>query len=102
MSAIATVLVAMGHQVSGSDLKDSAGLERLRAQGVRVTVGHDASNVGDADLVAISTAIPERNPEVLAARERGVPVVRRAEILAAIASTRRCLAVSGTHGKTTT
>ena len=102
MSAIATVLAAMGHTVSGSDLKDSAGLERLRAQGVRVAVGHDEHNVGDAELVAISTAIPDRNPEVVAARERGIPVVRRAQILAAIASTRRCLAVSGTHGKTTT
>ncbi|MEY2590368.1 MAG: UDP-N-acetylmuramate--alanine ligase [Acidimicrobiaceae bacterium] len=102
MSAIATVLAAMGHTLSGSDLKDSAGLERLRAQGVRVAVGHSASNVGDAELVAISTAIPERNPEVVAARDRGIPVVRRAEILAAIAATRRCVAVSGTHGKTTT
>jgi UDP-N-acetylmuramate--alanine ligase len=69
---------------------------------VHVTVGHDGANVGDVDLVAISTAIPARNPEVVAAGERGIPVVRRAEILAAIASTRRCLAVSGTHGKTTT
>jgi UDP-N-acetylmuramate--alanine ligase len=102
MSAIATVLVAMGHQVSGSDLKDSSGLRRLKDAGVRVHVGHRAANVGDADLVAVSTAIPERNPEVVAAEERGVPVVRRAEILAAIASTRRCVAVSGTHGKTTT
>ncbi|MEY2421656.1 MAG: UDP-N-acetylmuramate--alanine ligase [Acidimicrobiaceae bacterium] len=102
MSAIATVLVAMGHHVSGSDLKDSAGLRRLETAGVRVHVGHDAGHVGDADLVAVSTAIPERNPEVVAAKERDVPVVRRAEILAAIASTRRCVAVSGTHGKTTT
>ena len=102
MSAIATVLAAMGHAVSGSDLKDSGGLERLRAQGVRVAVGHAGANIGDADLVAVSTAIPAQNPEVVAAHERGIPVVRRAEILAAIASTRRCLAVSGTHGKTTT
>ena len=102
MSAIATVLAAMGHEVSGSDLKDSAGLRRLEASGVRVHVGHQAAHVGDADLVAVSTAIPERNPEVVAAKERGVPVARRAEILAAVASTRRCVAVSGTHGKTTT
>ncbi|MEY2458389.1 MAG: UDP-N-acetylmuramate--alanine ligase [Acidimicrobiaceae bacterium] len=102
MSAIATVLSAMGHDVTGSDLKDSAGLRRLESSGVRVHVGHHADHVGDADLVAVSTAIPERNPEVVAAQERGVPVVRRAEILAAIASTRRCIAVSGTHGKTTT
>jgi len=102
MSAIATVLVAMGHHVSGSDLKDSAGLRRLETAGVRVHVGHAAGNVAGAELVAVSTAIPDRNPEVTAANEQGVPVVRRAEILAAIASTRRCVAVSGTHGKTTT
>ena len=102
MSAIATVLAAMGHHVSGSDLKDSAGLRRLEAAGVRVHVGHDAAHVEGADLVAVSTAIPEHNPEVVAAKERGIPVVRRAEILAAIAATRRCIAVSGTHGKTTT
>jgi UDP-N-acetylmuramate--alanine ligase len=102
MSAIATVLAAMGHDVSGSDLKDSTGLRNLEAAGVRVHVGHDGALVQDKDLVAVSTAIPDRNPEVVAAKERGVPVVRRAEILAAIASTRRCVAVSGTHGKTTT
>ncbi|MEY2446616.1 MAG: UDP-N-acetylmuramate--alanine ligase, partial [Acidimicrobiaceae bacterium] len=102
MSAIASVLVAMGHDVSGSDLKDSPGLRRLESAGVRVHVGHHADHVGGADLVAVSTAIPERNPEVVEANARGVRVVRRAEILAAIASTRRCVAVSGTHGKTTT
>ncbi len=102
MSAIASVLAAMGHTVSGSDLKDSGSLTRLRASGIDVHVGHDASLVDAADLVAVSTAIPSRNPEVVAANERGVPVARRAEILGAIASTRRCIAVSGTHGKTTT
>ncbi len=102
MSAIATVLAAMGHRVSGSDLKDSPGLDRLRAQGVDVWVGHAASHLGAVDAVAISTAIPERNPEVAAARERGIPVLRRAEVLAAICATRRTVAVAGTHGKTTT
>ncbi|MFN8039268.1 MAG: UDP-N-acetylmuramate--L-alanine ligase [Acidimicrobiales bacterium] len=103
MSAIATVLAAMGHRVSGSDLKESAGLDRLRAAGVAVTVGHDAANLGPAvDLVAISTAVPPTNPEVQAARARGVAVLRRAEILAAIAATRATVAVAGTHGKTTT
>jgi UDP-N-acetylmuramate--alanine ligase len=103
MSAIGTVLAAMGHRVSGSDLKESAGLERLRALGVTVSVGHDAANLpDDVDAVTISTAIPHRNPEVVAARERGVPVLRRAEALAAIAATRRGIAVAGTHGKTTT
>lgn len=102
MSAIASVLVAMGHRVSGSDLKASGGLDRLAALGVEVHVGHDAANVGDAELVAVSTAIPEHNVEVQAAHERGIPVLRRAEILRAIAALRRTVAVAGTHGKTTT
>ncbi len=103
MSAIATVLAGMGHHVSGSDLKESAALERLRALGVTVVVGHDASHVGDdVDAVTTSTAIPADNPEVVAARERGIPVLRRAEALAAIAGMRRAIAVAGTHGKTTT
>jgi UDP-N-acetylmuramate--alanine ligase len=102
MSAIATVLAAMGHTVSGSDLKDSTGLNRLRAQGVVVAIGHDAANVGAADALAISTAVPEHNPEVVEARRRGIPVLRRAEILSAICAVRRTVAVAGTHGKTTT
>lgn len=102
MSAIATVLVAMGHRVSGSDLKASAGLERLIALGVQVNIGHEAPNVADADLLAISTAIPARNPEVVAAKAAGLPVLRRADILASIAAQRRTVAVAGTHGKTTT
>jgi UDP-N-acetylmuramate--alanine ligase len=102
MSAIASILVAMGHRVSGSDIRGSAALERLRSEGVEVFVGHDAGQVGDVDLVAISTAITERNPELAAARERGIRVASRAEVLAAICTTRRTAAVSGTHGKTTT
>ena len=102
MSAIALVLARMGHQVSGSDLKESALLRQLEARGVDVHVGHRAEHVDAADLVAVSTAIAPTNPEVTAAREKGIAVVRRAEILAAIAATRRTLAVSGTHGKTTT
>ena len=73
MSAIATVLAAMGHQVTGSDLKDSAALERPRAVGVGVHVGHDAANLGDVDAVTISTAVPAANPEVVAARAAGDP-----------------------------
>jgi UDP-N-acetylmuramate--alanine ligase len=102
MSAIASVLVAMGHDVQGSDLKDSPGLERLRALGVGVRVGHAATNLDHPDVVAVSTAIPASNPEVSEARRRGVPVLRRADALAAIARTRRTIAVAGTHGKTTT
>jgi UDP-N-acetylmuramate--alanine ligase len=102
MSAIASVLVAMGHTVSGSDQSESAVLDRLRAHGVEVHVGHDAAHVGEVEALAISTAVDARNPEVEAAVARGIPVLRRAEILAAIAGTRRTIAVSGTHGKTTT
>ena len=103
MSAIATVLAAMGHRVTGSDLKASAGLERLAVAGVEVAVGHDAANLGpDIAVVTRSTAVAEGNPEVVAARERGLPVLSRAEVLAAICGTRRTVAVAGTHGKTTT
>jgi UDP-N-acetylmuramate--alanine ligase len=102
MSAIASVLLAMGHEVTGSDLKESAGVERLRAQGAVVHVGHAASQVGDVDAVTVSTAVRADNVEVRAARERDIPVLSRAELLAALAATRRTVAVSGTHGKTTT
>lgn len=102
MRAIASVLAHLGHTVSGSDLKPSPGLDRLRAQGVEVRVGHDAAHVAGADVVAVSTAIPDTNPEVAAAREAGIPVLRRAEVLAAITRVRRTVSVSGTHGKTTT
>jgi len=103
MSAIATVLARMGHRVSGSDLKDSPALERLRLLGIDVRVGHAAGNVPtDADAVVASTAIPESNPEAVAAVERGVPLLRRADALRALVATRRSIAVSGSHGKTTT
>ena len=82
MSPIATVLAAMGHRVSGSDLRDSVVLDRLRSMGVDAVVGHDPANVpDDVDLVAISTAVPDDNPEVVEARRRGVPVVRRTSLL---------------------
>ncbi|MBM3684600.1 MAG: UDP-N-acetylmuramate--L-alanine ligase [Actinobacteria bacterium] len=102
MSAIAEILRTLGHRVTGSDLKDGPALDRLRAAEVAVAVGHDAANVGDAEFVAISTAIPAGNPEVVAARGAGIPVVRRADVLAALCRLRRTVAVAGTHGKTTT
>lgn len=101
MSAIATVLARMGHHVTGSDLKESRALDRLRLLGIPAVVGHRARNLGDVDAVVISTAIPASNPEVRAAGERGVPVLRRADALRALATTRRTLAVAGSHGKTT-
>ena len=103
MSAFATVLVAMGHRVSGSDLRDSRTLERLRALGVDARVGHDARNLpDDLDAVIASTAIVATNPEVVRAMELGVPIFSRAEAQRAIAATRRTVAVAGSHGKTTT
>ena len=102
MGAIASVLRSMGHRVSGSDLRDGPVVARLQAEGVPVAIGHDPANLGDASLVAISSAIHDGNPEVRAAEARGVPVVRRSDILPAIASHRRTIAVAGTHGKTTT
>jgi UDP-N-acetylmuramate--alanine ligase len=102
MSAIATVLRAMGHAVTGSDLKESAVTERLAALGIPVSIGHDAANVGSAEMVTVSTAVGRSNPEVAEAGRRGVAVLPRSAVLAAIASMRRCIAVAGTHGKTTT
>ncbi len=102
MSAIALVLRAMGHTVSGSDLKDSPVAERLRSQGVTVAVGHRAENVAGAQVVTYSPAVASDNVELVAAGEAGARVAPRSETLAAICATRRCLAVSGTHGKTTT
>ncbi len=102
MSAIGSVLAAMGHVVTGSDLKPSPALERLTTTGVAVHVGHDAAHVDGAEILAVSTAVSGHNPEVVEARRRGLPVLSRAQALASIAACRRCVAVSGTHGKTTT
>jgi UDP-N-acetylmuramate--alanine ligase len=102
MSAVATVLASMGQQVSGSDLKATAEVERLVSVGVAAHVGHDPSHLDGVDVVTISTAIPDNNIEVREARRRGIPVLRRADVLAAIAATRSSVAVAGTHGKTTT
>lgn len=102
MSAYATVLASMGHHVTGSDLKGSAGLERLRASGIDVQIGHHPEVVPGADVVAISSAVPGSDPELVEARRLGIPVVSRADLLAGICAQRRVVAVSGTHGKTTT
>ncbi len=102
MSGLARLLLARGVTVSGSDLKESPGLVQLRAAGAAVTVGHRAGNLGDADVVVVSTAIPPGNPEVAEAHRLGVEVLARAQVLAALMADRRGVAVSGTHGKTTT
>ncbi len=102
MSAIAEILIGTGHTVSGSDLQQSVVVERLVARGVEISLGHAAENVPAVDLVTHSTAIPEDNPELVEARRRGVPVLRRADTLAEITKAWRTVAVAGTHGKTTT
>src|SRR5271166_5195579 len=102
MSGIAEVLVNLGHTVQGSDASDNANVKRLRERGATVFVGHDPANLGSAAVVVVSTAIKRDNPELAAARARRIPVVRRAEMLAELMRLKRCVAVAGTHGKTTT
>ncbi len=102
MSGIAEVLVNLGYQVQGSDLKPNAVTERLQKLGARVVIGHAAENVGEADVVVISSAVSSANPEVAAALARRVPVVPRAEMLGELMRFRYAIAIAGTHGKTTT
>jgi UDP-N-acetylmuramate--alanine ligase len=102
MSGLALVATALGADVSGSDRADSPTLKRLRAAGCTALVGHDAANVPVDAEVVYSTAVPEDNPERAIARERGQAELHRADLLAEITALRRCIAVSGTHGKTTT
>lgn len=102
MSALATVLLERGRAVSGSDVRHGRALEALTALGAQVHIGHDAAHVEGAAVVVASTAVPEHNPELVAAHEQGLPVLRRAELLAALLEGHRGVLVSGSHGKTTT
>ncbi|MBZ0148206.1 MAG: UDP-N-acetylmuramate--L-alanine ligase [Pseudorhodoplanes sp.] len=102
MSGIAEVLANLGYTVTGSDVAESANVKRLREKGIAVTVGHDAQNVDSAQVVVVSTAIKRDNPELIAARAKRLPVVRRAEMLAELMRLKSCVAIAGTHGKTTT
>ncbi|MDE1995837.1 MAG: UDP-N-acetylmuramate--L-alanine ligase [Rhizobiaceae bacterium] len=102
MSGIAEVLHNLGHRVQGSDQSESANVQRLRDKGIEVHIGHKAENLGDAEVVVVSTAIKKSNPELIAAREKLLPVVRRAEMLAELMRFRNAIAIGGTHGKTTT
>jgi UDP-N-acetylmuramate--alanine ligase len=102
MSGIAEVLVNLGYKVQGSDQSDSANVKRLRDMGVAVAVGHDAGNIGEAKVVVVSSAIKRDNPELATARAQRIPVVRRAEMLAELMRLKSCVAIAGTHGKTTT
>ncbi|QDQ26737.1 UDP-N-acetylmuramate--L-alanine ligase [Chitinimonas arctica] len=102
MSAIAGVLLDLDYDVTGSDLSESSVTSSLRAAGAQIHIGHDESHQAQADVVVISTAVKQDNPEVLAARARGVPVIPRAMMLAELLRFRQGIAVAGTHGKTTT
>src|SRR3954464_992464 len=102
MSGIAEVMHILGYQVQGSDVAEGYGVEGLRKAGIPIAIGHDPDNLGDAAVVVVSTAIRKDNPELIAAYERRVPVVRRAEMLAELMRLKSTVAVAGTHGKTTT
>jgi UDP-N-acetylmuramate--alanine ligase len=102
MSGIAEVLINLGYKVRGSDQSDGANVKRLRELGVEVFVGHDAKNVEGAGVLVVSSAVMRDNPELMAARAKRVPVVRRAEMLAELMRLKSCVAIAGTHGKTTT
>src|SRR5918994_612831 len=102
MSGIAEVLCNLGYTVQGSDASEGANVTRLRDKGITVSVGHKAENVDGADVVVVSTAIKRDNPELMAARAQRIPVVRRAEMLAELMRLKSCVAIAGTHGKTTT
>ena len=102
MSGIAEVMHNLGYTVQGSDIAEGYVVEGLRARGIKVMIGHAAENLGDAAVVVTSTAVKRSNPEVVAALEHRVPVVRRAEMLAELMRLKRTVAVAGTHGKTTT
>ncbi|MDD5404079.1 MAG: UDP-N-acetylmuramate--L-alanine ligase [Sulfuricella sp.] len=102
MSGIAEVLLNQGYRISGSDMAESAATRHLKKLGARVFKGHAAENVSDADVVVTSTAVREGNPEVMAARERNIPIVPRAQMLAELMRFKQGIAVAGTHGKTTT
>lgn len=102
MCGIAEVLLNQGYVISGSDLREGPVVDRLRCMGAEVIVGHSADNVTGVDVVVVSTAIDPQNPELLAARQKRIPVVRRAEMLAEIMRYRHGIAIAGAHGKTTT
>jgi UDP-N-acetylmuramate--alanine ligase len=102
MSGIAEVLNNLGYTVQGSDIADSANVARLRQAGIKVEIGHREENIGDAQVIVVSSAVKPTNPEVVAARRKLIPVVRRAEMLAELMRLKWSVAIGGTHGKTTT
>jgi UDP-N-acetylmuramate--alanine ligase len=102
MSGIAEVLANLDYTVTGSDVSESANVKRLREKNIKVAVGHDAKNIDGASVVVVSSAIKRDNPELIAARAKRLPIVRRAEMLAELMRLKSAVAIAGTHGKTTT
>jgi UDP-N-acetylmuramate--alanine ligase len=102
MSGIARIMLAKGINISGSDAKDSSVLSGLKTLGAQVFIGHAASNIGDADILVVSSAIEQSNPEIIAANDKGLVILTRAQALALLMSESKSVAVAGTHGKTTT
>ncbi len=103
VSAIAKYMLDMGVEVTGSDISDSSTIEELRSSGAKIHIGHSASNIdGDVELVVVSSAIPYNNVELVTARKRKIPIVPRYRMLAYLANSKKCIAISGSHGKTTT
>ena len=101
MSGIARLLIGMGHQVTGSDLRDTSNVASLREIGAKISIGHDESHLGNPDTVVVTSALWPTNPEYLLAKQRGIPVIHRSQALAHLASSKRLIAVAGAHGKTT-
>ena len=102
MSGIAEVLLTLGYPVSGSDQKESSVTQRLEKLGARIHIGHQAGNIGDAQGVVVSNAVPETNPEIREARRRKIPVIPRAQMLNELMRLKYGVCIAGTHGKTTT
>src|SRR6204780_5323260 len=102
MSGIAEVMLNLGYVVQGTDQAESANVKRLRDKGVKIAIGHAAANLSGVKVVVVSSAIKPDNPELAAARAQRIPVVRRAEMLAELMRLKSCVAITGTHGKTTT
>ena len=102
MSGIAEVLINLNYEVYGSDISDSEIIDRLRSMGAEIHIGHKASNIDKADMIVISSAIDDANPELIEAKLKGIPVLARAEMLSSLMNMKRGVAIAGTHGKTTT
>ena len=102
MSGIAELLHNLAFSISGSDMNKNENVVRLQKTGIKVCIGHDPSNVNGIDALVYSSAIPMENPEIIRARQKGIPVIRRAEMLGELITVKESIAVGGTHGKTTT